>query len=275
MQSLLNENESEVWTQISPLLDAAMARLNEADRHAIVLRFIYGKSMKEVGAALGGSESAAKMRVNRALEKLHTIFIRRGINSTTATLAGAISANCVQAAPATLAKTVTVVALAKGATASTSTLTLIKGALKIMAWSNAKTAVVATVAVLLTAGTTTLVIKKVHVPRVAVYQPILDNEPEITARVRSLKLEELTADDCTPEFWQQLQKERQGVNPDLAKVAAAVGPLVDVILVERTVDHGRPSYLYQLKYQNLKENVLFRIIFDGKKIAYAKGWGPR
>jgi RNA polymerase sigma factor (sigma-70 family) len=145
MQSLLNENESEVWIQISPLLDAAMARLNEADRHAIVLRFIYGKSMKEIGAALGGSESAVKMRVNRALEKLHTIFIRRGINSTMATIAGAISANCVQVAPATLAKTATAVALAKGAAASGSTLTLIKGALKIMAWTKAQTAIVSVV----------------------------------------------------------------------------------------------------------------------------------
>jgi hypothetical protein len=82
----------------------------------------------------------------------------------------------------------------------------------------------------------------------------------------------LTADDCTPEFWQQLQQERQSLNPDLAKVAAAVGPLRAVTLVERTEDHGRPSYLYRMKYQNLNGNVLFRIIFDGNKIAYAKGY---
>jgi len=43
-----------------------------------------------------------------------------------------ISANSVQAAPVALAKSVTAMALAKGATASTSTLTPIKGALKIM-----------------------------------------------------------------------------------------------------------------------------------------------
>src|SRR5580704_16243394 len=60
MQSTLNENESETWTQIAPLLDAAMAGLNETDRHAVVLRFFDGKSMGEVGAALGASEGAAK-----------------------------------------------------------------------------------------------------------------------------------------------------------------------------------------------------------------------
>jgi|GEM_PF-4234486 len=138
-----------------------------------------------------------------------------------------------------------------------------------MAWSKAKTAAVATVAVMLTAGTTTLVIKTVHMSRMAAYQ---DNEPAIRARVWGLKMEELRAEDCTPEFWQQLQQSRQSENPDLAKVAAAVGPLRDVTLVELTEDHGRPSYLYRMKYQNLKKNVLFRIVFDGKKIAYAKGY---
>ena len=34
--------------------------------------------------------------------------------------------------------------------------------------------------------------------------------------------------------------------------------------------HGRPNYLYQMKYQ--KMNVLFLIVFDGDKIAFAKGY---
>ena len=60
--------------QIAPLLDAAMAGLNETDRHAVVLRFFDGKSLREVGAALGANEEAAKKRVSRALEKLRTLF---------------------------------------------------------------------------------------------------------------------------------------------------------------------------------------------------------
>jgi RNA polymerase sigma factor (sigma-70 family) len=163
MQTALNENESNAWTQIAPLLDAAMAGLNEADRHAVVLRFFDGKSLKEVGAALGANEEAAKKRVSRALEKLRAFFARRGVSSTTAIIAGAISANSVQAAPAALAKTVTAVALAKGAAASGSTLTLIQGALKIMAWTKAKTAMVVTaVAILTVSTTTTLVIQHQH-----------------------------------------------------------------------------------------------------------------
>jgi RNA polymerase sigma factor (sigma-70 family) len=159
MQTAVNENESETWTQIAPLLDAAMAGLNEPDRHAVVLRFFDGKSMGEVGSALGASEDAAKKRVNRALEKLRKFFAKRGVNSTTAIIAGMISANSVQAAPALLAKTATAVALAKGAAASISTLTLIKGALKIMAWTKMKTAVVTGAVLILAAGTTTVIVK--------------------------------------------------------------------------------------------------------------------
>jgi RNA polymerase sigma factor (sigma-70 family) len=156
MQSILNE--AEVWPHMEPLLEDAMGRLNEKERNAIVLRFFEGKSFQEIGMSVGGSENAAKKRVIHGLEKLRTFFSKRGVSSTTAIIAGAISANSVQAAPVVLAKSVTAVAIAKGATASASTLTLIKGALKIMAWTKAKTAIVAGACVLLAAGTTTITI---------------------------------------------------------------------------------------------------------------------
>jgi uncharacterized protein (TIGR03435 family) len=176
MQSLLNETESDVWTQIAPLLDTAMAGLNEKDRYVVVLRFFDGKSMREIGAALGGSEDAAKTRVNRAVEKLRQFFVKHGIASTTESIAGAIAANSVQAAPAALAKSVTAVAFAKGAAASGSTLTLIKGALKLMAWTKAKTVIVSGVVVLLAAGTTTVAVKEIQEHRTYPWQT---NEGEI------------------------------------------------------------------------------------------------
>jgi uncharacterized protein (TIGR03435 family) len=110
------------------------------------------------------------------LEKLRSIFVKRGFDSTTAIITGAISANSVQTAPALLAKSVTAVALAKGATASLSTLTLIKGALKLMAWTKAKTAIVAGVVALLVAGTTTtVVVKEIQHRRMFAWQvPKLD-----------------------------------------------------------------------------------------------------
>ncbi len=158
MQTQLNESEDEAWLQIAPLLDMAIARLDEKDRDAIVLRYFQNKSLSEIGSALGASEDGARMRVNRALEKMRRFFVKRGIASTTAIIAGVISANSVQAAPAALAKSVAAVAVAKGATASSSTLTLLKGALKIAAWTKAKAAVVVGVEALLIVGTTTVIV---------------------------------------------------------------------------------------------------------------------
>jgi len=160
MQTILNESGGEVWPKIAPLLDDAVAALREKERRAIVLRFYEGRSLREVGLALGASEEAAKKRVGRALEKLRQSFAKRGVDSTTAAFAETISANSVLVAPASLAKTATAAALAKGATASTSTLTLIKEALKIMTWTKAKTAVVIGAAILLAGGTTTVIVKK-------------------------------------------------------------------------------------------------------------------
>ncbi len=163
MESTLNESNSEnVWRQLAPLLEEAMTRLSQKERTLVALRFFENKSAAETAALLGIREWAAHKRAARAMEKLRQFFVRRGIASTTATLAGAISANSVQAAPAMLAKAVTVTAVTKGATASTSTLTLIKGAVKIMAWSKVKTIIVVGVGVLLAVGTTTITVKKIE-----------------------------------------------------------------------------------------------------------------
>ncbi|MGD0251880.1 MAG: sigma-70 family RNA polymerase sigma factor [Verrucomicrobiota bacterium] len=171
MQSTLDDHPLDaVWQELSPLLDEAMAQLRDQDRDALVLRFFENKSLREVGAALGLQERAAQKRVARGLEKLHTFFARRGIASTTAIIAGAVSANSVQAAPVALAKTITAVAVAKGAAASGSTLTLIQGALKIMAWTKAKTAIVVGVAAILAAGTATVVIERAKQPHEPMYQ---------------------------------------------------------------------------------------------------------
>jgi uncharacterized protein (TIGR03435 family) len=161
MQSLLNEKESGAWMQIAPLLETAMAQLGEQEHNAIVLRFYEGKALKQVGAALGTGEDAARMRINRALEKLRKFFARRGLTLSAALITAAVSANAVQAAPVGLATTVTAAAV-QGTAVTTSTLTLIKGALKLMAWTKAKTAIVSGVVVLLAAGTATVTVKRIE-----------------------------------------------------------------------------------------------------------------
>ena len=121
MQSITDEPVTKAWQEIEPLLEDGMGRLGEKDRNAIVLRFFDGKSFQEIGAAVGSSENAAKKRVAHALEKLRKFFTKRGVHSTSAIIAGAISANSVKAAPVGLAKTISVVAMAKGAAAGTTT----------------------------------------------------------------------------------------------------------------------------------------------------------
>ena len=163
VQSTLNPPDAdETWKQIAPVLEAALDKLNARDRDAVLLRFFENKKLAEVGAALGVSEDGARVRVNRALEKLRQLFAKRGVDSTADAITRSIAANSIQIAPVALAKAVTAVALAKGATASISSLTLIKGALKIMAWTKAKTAIVVGVSVLLVTGTTTVVLKQIH-----------------------------------------------------------------------------------------------------------------
>ncbi len=163
MQNALDESTTDgIWPQLRPLLEEAMSRLNEKERALLALRFFENKSGGETAAILGIAEGTAQKRASRALEKLQKYFSRRGVDSTTAAIAETISANSIQAAPAALAKTVTAVVLAKGAAASASTLTLIKGALKLMAWTQMKTAIVTTAVVLLAAGTTTVTVKEIH-----------------------------------------------------------------------------------------------------------------
>jgi RNA polymerase sigma factor (sigma-70 family) len=110
------------WEKLRPTLDYAMHELKETDREAILLRYFENRPFVEVGAKLGLNENAARMRVERALEKLRDIFTKRGITTATA-LASVISANAIQIAPANLAATLTTASIA---TAGTGTFTLLK-----------------------------------------------------------------------------------------------------------------------------------------------------
>ena len=175
MQSTMNEPAPDaLWLELAPLLDDAMADLGASDRDAIVLRFFQKRSMADVGVALGASEGAAKMRVNRALEKLRKFFTKRGVASTATAIAGVITGNSVQAVPASLANTISTVALAKGAAVSASTWALAKGTLKMMAWAKAKTAIAVGGVAVLTAGTAILAAKMFLSPARPPQSPLTD-----------------------------------------------------------------------------------------------------
>ena len=111
MNALLSEPEAE-WENVRPLIDDVIHELDDRDREAVLLRYFENRPFAEIGATLRLSEDAARMRVDRALEKLHAALARRGVKSTTAALA-AVFANQVGAtAPAGLAGAITNAALA-------------------------------------------------------------------------------------------------------------------------------------------------------------------
>jgi RNA polymerase sigma factor (sigma-70 family) len=116
-------NSPAEWEQLRPVLDAAMDELSDADREAVLLRFFEGRPFAEVAVRLRLTENAARMRVDRALEKLHALLAKRGIASTSAVLGIVLSAEAIIAAPVGLAVSVSSVALT-GASAAGGAATL-------------------------------------------------------------------------------------------------------------------------------------------------------
>jgi RNA polymerase sigma factor (sigma-70 family) len=99
------------WERFRPALDDLVLGLNERDRTAVLLRFFSGRTLAEVGSALGLTEEGARSRIDRALDKLRTTLARRGIRSTSVVLTAALAIQTGMAAPAGFAATVTAAAI--------------------------------------------------------------------------------------------------------------------------------------------------------------------
>ena len=150
-------------TNLAPAGRSAALRWAK-DRQAVLLRFFENKSLG------GGGRCPWRRRGHRPQARQP----RAGQIAKTSFETGCefhrrhycrrqpFSPDSVQVPPVALAKSVTAIALAKGAAASGSTLTIVKGALKIMAWTKVKTAIVASVGVLLVAGSTTVTVKEIE-----------------------------------------------------------------------------------------------------------------
>jgi RNA polymerase sigma factor (sigma-70 family) len=116
MNQLLHDDTPPMdWNRFRPVIEDAMHELDDQDRHAVLLRYFQNKTLNEVGAALNLTENAARMRVDRALDKLRGKLARHGITTTAAALAAVVAANAVQAAPAGLAATISAAAVAGSA----------------------------------------------------------------------------------------------------------------------------------------------------------------
>ena len=124
----LEHQTNDNLAQIAPILDEAIEHLEAEDRTAILLRFFEQLDFRSVGEALGGTEDAARKRVTRALEKLHSRLKHQGVSLSAAALATALATEAVATAPAGLAASIAGTAFASAALASETTLTLLKTA---------------------------------------------------------------------------------------------------------------------------------------------------
>jgi len=116
MERAMPKSNNETWEAIEPHFNEALARLKPEDQQVVLLRFLEGKSLSEVGAALGLGENTARMRVTRAVDRLRTQLLRAGITVSVATLTLTLERHAAIAAPPAFVTAVSVPsAVASGA----------------------------------------------------------------------------------------------------------------------------------------------------------------
>jgi RNA polymerase sigma factor (sigma-70 family) len=155
---IMNENPmpDPDWDRLRPILDTAMDRLNDREREALLLRFFEGRPFAEMGAKLSLTEDAARMRVDRALDKLRGLLGRQGVGSTATAIGLLLESQTVTAAPAGLAA-----AIAGKSLASTGITSTAFNLFHIMSTSKLTTGA-ATILALLAIGTATHEIRASH-----------------------------------------------------------------------------------------------------------------
>jgi RNA polymerase sigma factor (sigma-70 family) len=114
------------WDQLRPIIDEAMDELNEPEREAVLLRFFENLPLAEVGEKFSLSPDAARMRIDRALDKLRGLLAKRGIASTSVALAAIFASQSGLAAPSGLVTKIVAGVLSRAGTLTTATFGLWK-----------------------------------------------------------------------------------------------------------------------------------------------------
>jgi len=175
------------WEEIRGVLDDAIHELNETDREAILLHFFDKRTYADLAAKLAITESGARMRVERALDKLRASLGRRGITSTGGALAAALGGQAVAAVPGTLATTVTAVALAGAATT---------GGAALLIMSITKPQLAAAVAIAVTGAAILGVAQHREITALRVEQASLQREAAASSRRANDLAAKLASDDA-------------------------------------------------------------------------------
>ena len=221
MNELLHDDTPPLdWSQLSPVIEDALHELSDEDRHAILLRFFQNKTLNEVGAGLHLTENAARMRLDRALDKLRGKLVRRGITTTASALAAAVSANAVHAAPAGFAATISTAAIA-GSAIHVSTLI---AATKTIAMTTLQKTIVAA-ALALAAGTGIYAVRQSSQLRGQI-QTLEQERAPLTAQVQLLEHERSQATNQLAALQEENARLKSGQNAtELLKLRSQVGML--------------------------------------------------
>lgn len=232
------------WNRLQPLLDAAIDELPESDRAAVVLRFLEKRPFAEIGSALQVSEDAARMRTDRALDKLRAALNRRGITSTATALGLIVSSQPIISAPAGLATALVAQSLAAAGLGFFATLMTTKMI----------ATVVLTALVAFGAGTYVDFNRQAVVP-----PPVVADQSSLVASLRQDN--------------QRLTTEVAGLNADLVRLNAAKAelaaqpPPVAQAAVKKSPNIGGQRYeLQQAIMNNLRQ-------IDAARVQYEKTHG--
>jgi RNA polymerase sigma factor (sigma-70 family) len=228
----------EDWEQLRPVIDGAMEDLREGDRELLLLRFFQGLTFPEIGTRLNLSENAARMRTERALEKLRGHLDKRGITSTSVALGLVLTNQALAAAPAGLAASVTTAALAGAPATSAFISTILMSKITAPALS-----------AVLAAGATALVWTTV--------MPASVSSTELaTLRTENSRLTQATAADAPPEavaavadeytaqvtaIAQGLAQRSTGLADTSSGGSPAISPAKSTVTPRGHRDHGRAT----------------------------------
>ncbi len=148
------EHSSRSETEIAPELDREVARLPQRYRDAIVLRFYQGMQYPQLAAGLGITESAARKRVTRGVERLR--------NRLGATEAGIGTAAMIGTPASMIALKAQLVHAVSGAAVVPHVAVAAKGAASLMTMAKVKITAAIILTATVVAGSTGVAVKLAH-----------------------------------------------------------------------------------------------------------------
>lgn len=227
------------WERLRPELDAVLDQLGERDREAVLLRFFEGNSFGEIGGRLRLSENAARMRVERALDKMHAALASRGVSSTTTAALGlALTAQAASVAPAGLAASVTGVALTVAANASAGGVAVGAGAwATFMSMTKLQIGISGALAV---AGATGLVLEARSTAELRETATALraDNQQIAGLRAANLQMARASAEVAG---WSGDDADLKRLNDEAAELSARMRMVVRAEALATAVNEARPA----------------------------------